>query len=82
MATNWDAELPGCFGCTDMLFARHPLDEERAFRWLASLRSRQVGWTKAESQIKAFLESKNVSVAQIDAEIAYAYRMLSLWLLD
>jgi hypothetical protein len=31
-ATEWDPEVPGCFGMKDALFAVHPLDERRSTR--------------------------------------------------
>ena len=82
MATDWDDELPGCFGTVDLKFARHPSDEERAFAWLGSLRGRGIGWSKTEAQLEAFLKNKGARGNHIEEEIAYAHRKLSPWLID
>ncbi len=82
MATNWDDELPRCFGIADLKFARHPSDEESAFEWLGSLRKRSVGWSVAKTQIEAYLTSKGAGVDHIKDEIAYARKHLSPWLRD
>ena len=37
----FDSELRGCFGESDVIFAGHPMDEVRAFKWLISLRERE-----------------------------------------
>ena len=34
---TWDKGVPGCFGERDLIFAIHPMDEQRAFEWLTDL---------------------------------------------
>ena len=78
----WDQGLPGCFGVSDLIFAGHPNDEERAFEWLADLRRRKVGWMKARSQIEAYLKSKSASDEHIVRQTNKAEGAMKFWLLD
>lgn len=79
---SFDNQLPGCFGSEDLKFAGHPFDEDRAFKWLTSLRKREIGYKAALKQIKEFLQSKGASASHIKAQTAKASRYLKPWLLD
>lgn len=77
---EWDDALPGCFGTTDMHFAGHRLDEDRAYTWLGLLRERGATQADVERQVRAFLRSNNVQARQIDAELAKVQRLFYPWL--
>ena len=62
----WDAEVPGCFGVLDKLFAVHPLDERQAFLWLTSLRKSELTLDDAEKQVRAYLASEGCGEEHID----------------
>jgi hypothetical protein len=53
-----EAGLRGCFGANDNVFAVHPLDQERAFNWLISLRRAGATFSDAEQQVRTYLESQ------------------------
>ena len=54
----FDSELRGCFGESDLIFAGHPMDEVRAFKWLISLRERGIGLAAAKAQVDEYLRSR------------------------
>jgi hypothetical protein len=78
----YDQELPGCFGNVDLIFAGHPLDEDRAFKWLASLRERHIGLADAKEQVVAFMTEKGAGQSLIDEQLARVERHLQPWLGD
>lgn len=78
----WDNQVPGCFGTSDLIFASHKLDEDRAFAWLGDLRARSVGWTDARTQIEAYLASKGAGQEHTMSQIKAAERFMRPWLLD
>ena len=75
-------KLEGCFGGTDLIFASHLSDENRAFEWLASLRNEGIGWKAAKIQIDNFLVHKGASKLHITKQVKKAKRLLEPWLLD
>jgi hypothetical protein len=79
---SWDKQVPGCFGSADLIFAGHPLDENRAFEWLTDLRRRGIGWKAAREQLKEFLKSKNARDEHIEQQLKEAERLMKPWLLD
>ncbi len=79
---SFDKNVPGCFGPSDLLFASHVADENRAFEWLISLRNRGIGLKEAQDQIERFLRSKGASAQHIGDQIDEAARFLGPWLLD
>lgn len=80
--SNYDSELPGCFGMSDLIFAGHPADEDRAFEWLKLLRAKSIGLGQAADQIKAFLQAQGASTSHITDQVKEASRYLKPWLLD
>jgi len=46
--------VAGCFGSTDLIFAGHPSDEERAFKLLSECRHDNVGWSRKSYEALAF----------------------------
>ncbi|HTY49868.1 MAG TPA: hypothetical protein VMB48_09275 [Steroidobacteraceae bacterium] len=78
----WDRDVPGCFGAVDLIFCAHPVDEERAFEWLADLRRRKVSWKAARAQLQEFLGSRTRSAAHIRRQLSRARTMLKPWLRD
>ena len=78
----FEKELHGCFGNSDLIFAGHPADENRAFAWLVSLRQRGLGWSEAKRQMTEFLQSKQASPAHIDQQLRKWEPAMKPWLLD
>lgn len=78
----WDKQVPGCFGSNDLIFAGHPLDENRAFEWLVDLRKRGIGWKAARAQLVAFLKSERAGPDHIRQQLASTGKHLKPWLLD
>ena len=39
---SWKSQIPNCFRESDLAFANHPNDEERAFNLLVTLRAETV----------------------------------------
>jgi hypothetical protein len=76
----YDPGLPGCFGDRDLIFANHPLDEERAFQWLIKLRQRQTVWSDVVAQFEEFLTEKEATRPHILEQIERARQRLMLWL--
>src|SRR5205823_14212311 len=58
---DWKHQIGGCFGPVDHVFAAHPLDENRAFALLTSLRVHGIAWAKVEPEFRAWLEHKRCS---------------------
>ena len=79
---DWDSGVPGCFGNVDGIFAGHPSDEKRAFKWLTSLRERHIGWKAARRQMSLYLRSKGASKEHQREQLKKARKMLKPWLLD
>lgn len=79
---TYDPKLPGCFGERDLLFANHPLDEQRAFDWLNELRKQQTGWTEVRRQIQEFLTERGAGKDHIRKQIERASKLLKPWLFD
>jgi hypothetical protein len=78
----YDQELPGCFGSADLIFAGHPMDANRAFEWLASLRKRRIGLAATKDQVREWLSEKGAGTALIDEQIAKVERRFGPWLPD
>ncbi|ONF47785.1 hypothetical protein [Methylobacterium radiotolerans] len=78
----FDPAVRGCFGETDLIFAGHPNDEERAFQWLADLRKRSVGWKAARAQVVEYLESRGASASHVQQQTEKVRRLFKPWLLD
>lgn len=77
---TWDHRLPGCFGNIDGLFAIHWCDEERAFDWLVTLRSRKIGWEEAKAQIEGYLKDDGCGADHIVEQVSAAEKKLRPWL--
>ncbi len=76
----WDAEVPGCFGAQDKLFAIHPLDEHRAFLWLTSLREREATHDDADRQVQAYHASEGCGEEHIEEQIDRLLIRFGPWL--
>jgi hypothetical protein len=78
----WEKQVPGCFGNSDLIFAGHPADEDRAFKWMIDLRARAVGWKAVRQQLKDFLTSKGARREHATSQLKRAARKMKPWLLD
>jgi hypothetical protein len=79
-AMMWDDKVPGCFEAADKLFAVHPLDEERAFAWLVSLRKRKATLADVERQVRAYLASEGCGSGHIREQIERLHSHFGPWL--
>jgi hypothetical protein len=79
---DWRNQIPGCFGSVDHVFAGHPLDENRAFALLASLRTHGIGWAKVEPEFRVHLEHKHCGSDHIRAQLARLESRFRPWLID
>lgn len=78
----WDTQVSGCFRESDLIFAGHPIDERRAFEWLADLRRREIGWKAARAQMEAFLKSRGAASVHITQQLRDARTRMKPWLSD
>lgn len=76
----YDPELPACFGGTDLHLAVHPVNQDRAFQWLVSLREREVTWPDVRQQIEEFLTEVGAGEPIIEGAIVRAERLIRPWL--
>jgi len=76
------SQVPGCFGSSDLIFASHPADEERAFAWLTYLREHEIGWKEARQQLEDFLNSKRAPRHHIKKQLDEARSRMKPWLTD
>ena len=77
---TYDAELPGCFGGADLLFAANSSTQERAYAWLGELRRRKASWADVSAQIEGFLRERKAPVFHVLDELERVKRMLGPWL--
>jgi len=82
MAKSWQNDIAGCFGITDLIFAGHKLDEDRAFDLLIRLREENIGWNVAKAEIESWLSGKEVSAAHVNEQLAKIEGAYKFWLLD
>jgi len=78
---DWKHQIAGCFGPVDHVFASHPLDENRAFALLTSLRIHGVAWVKVEPEFRAYLEHRHCSADHITAQLARIAARFQPWLI-
>jgi hypothetical protein len=78
----FDSELRGCFGESDLIFAGHPMDEVRAFKWLISLRERGIGLAAAKAQVDEYLRSRGANKDHIQNQLQRVTEHLKPWLMD
>jgi len=78
----WDRLVPGTFGDSDLIFAGHPADEDRAFEWLIDLRKREIGWRDARRQLEEYLTSRKASPQHIADQLKRIEPAMKPWLLD
>lgn len=76
----YDPELPACFGGRDLHLGVHPLDQDRLFQWLVSLREREVAWPDVRRQIEEFLTEVGAGEPIIGGAILRAERLIRPWL--
>lgn len=74
--------VEGCFGETDLVFAGHPNDEDRAFKLLTDCRKNGIGWAKVEADLREHLASEGAADTHIDQQIKKAKDAMKFWLLD
>lgn len=74
--------VAGCFGSTDLIFAGHPSDEERAFKLLSECRHDNVGWSALEAELRKYLVSNKAGSSHINNQIEKAEKVMKPWLLD
>jgi hypothetical protein len=76
------SDMPGMFGITDRLLARHPLDEKRAFEWLAGERVKGTTWKDAKKAIRVQMEDDFgiTDKDMIKKELVVAKKLFKPWL--
>jgi len=79
---QWDKQTPGCFGKANLIFAGHPMDEDRAFEWMIDLRKRNIGMKEVSVQVEAYLKSEGASPDHIKQQIKDVQEHMKPWLLD
>lgn len=72
----------GCFGESDLIFAGHPNDENRAFNLLTYCRENEIGWSKTQEALEKYLIAKGASDAHIKEQLQKAKSAMKFWLLD
>ena len=82
MTDSWKSKVPGCFGESDLSFAVHPNDEDRAFDLLKELRTEKIGRLETRNAITQFLTSKNASPDHVRVQLAKVDEYFCRWLLD
>ncbi|TBG08444.1 hypothetical protein ELG79_36600 [Rhizobium leguminosarum] len=79
---NWTDKISGCFGESDLIFAGHPNDEQRAFDLLVYLRKEKMGWGKVRAEFEAFLDSEMANEEHKERQLAKVEVGYRSWLLD
>lgn len=82
MVNVWDNFISGCFGETDLSFAAHPRDEDRAFELLKLLRESNVGWRLTQTGFRKFLTAKGAAQDHIERQLEKVEARFKPWLLD
>jgi hypothetical protein len=82
MVQEWYSYVEGCFGETDLSFAAHPRDEDRAFELLKLLRETNVGWRATQTGFRTFLTAKGAAQDHIERQLENVEARFKLWLLD
>jgi hypothetical protein len=82
MTESWKSQIPNCFRESDLAFANHPNDEERAFNLLVTLRAESVGWKEVKAAFEAFLMSERARPDHIERVLSQIERLYRPWLLD
>jgi hypothetical protein len=82
MAQEWHSSVAGCFGETDLSFAAHPRDEDRAFELLKLLRESNVGWRVTQTEFRTFLTAKRAVQDHIERQLEKVEARYKPWLLD
>ncbi len=82
MAQEWHNFVSGCFGETDLSFAAHPRDEDRAFELLKLLRESKVGWRSTQTEFRTFLTAKRAAKDHIERQMEKVEALFKPWLLD
>jgi hypothetical protein len=80
--SNWKNKIEMTFGISDLIFAGHPNDEQRAFELVEILRAEGIGWSALEKEARTFLQSKGANSAHIDKQIEKMKNSMAFWLLD
>lgn len=74
------ALMHGSFGNTDRLFARHPLDRERAYKLLGLLMKKGVRWDEAKKKFSEHLAAENCDKKHITMELKLVQKFMQPWL--
>lgn len=76
----YDPELAACFGGRDLHLGIHPVNQDRLFQWLVSLREREVARPGVRRQIVEFLTEVGAGEPIIGGAILRAERLIRPWL--
>jgi hypothetical protein len=82
MVREWQSSVAGCFGETDLSFAAHPRDEDRAFELLKVLHEGKVGWRATKTEFRTFLSAKGAAQDHIERQLEKVEARFKPWLLD
>jgi hypothetical protein len=82
MVQEWHSYVEGCFGETDLSFAAHPRDEDRAIELLKLLRESNVGWRSTQTGFRTFLAAKGAAQDHIVRQLEKVEALYKPWLLD
>jgi hypothetical protein len=82
MVQEWHNFVSGCFGETDLSFAAHRRDEDRAFDLLKLLRESNVGWRATQTGFRTFLSAKVAAQDHIGRQLKKVEARYKPWLLD
>ncbi len=77
---EWEAQIPGCFGIVDQVFAGHPLDEQRAFDLLTRLRRERPAWDDVVGAFERHLRGKDCGPEHITEQMDRVRRHYAPWL--
>lgn len=77
---SWKDMIGTCFGLADRPFAQHPSSEQDAFELLGELRTRDVGWTTFERELRAQLAQ--MPKLNTEEQIRLVEHYFRTWLLD
>lgn len=79
---TWEKKIAGCFGISNLVFAGHQAEEDRAFELLIEIRREHVGWNEISRAFRSYLDQHTPDKAHIEKQMREIECLYKFWLLD
>jgi hypothetical protein len=67
---NWQAQIPGCFGGANLIWASHPNDQARARLMFITAIAAGATMDQIVAEAEAYLQAQGALAAHIQAQVA------------